>query len=90
MRAIRFHCKSVTAPGVQFRPVGLNSSPRFWLTGAVGLCLGFGHWVIGFGAVMAGISILFVIGKVEDRLGMAGSVPVDEGEIPKGDATKKG
>lgn len=35
LRAIRFHCKPVTAPGVQFRPVGLNSSPQFGLTGAV-------------------------------------------------------
>lgn len=35
LRAIRSSCKSVTAPSVQFRPVGSNSSPHLWLTGAV-------------------------------------------------------
>jgi len=35
LRAIRVCCKSVTAPGVQFRSVGSNSSPLSWLTGAV-------------------------------------------------------
>ena len=33
--AICFYCKSVTAPGVQFRPVGSKASRNIWLTGAV-------------------------------------------------------
>lgn len=35
LRAIRLCCKSVTASGVQFRPVGFHSSPLSWLAGAV-------------------------------------------------------
>jgi putative Mg2+ transporter-C (MgtC) family protein len=56
--------------------------------GAICLCLGFGHWVIGFAAVIAGISILFVVGFIEDRLDSGGSMHVDDDKAPKGDPPK--
>jgi putative Mg2+ transporter-C (MgtC) family protein len=67
---------------------GITTGASLWLAGAIGLCLGFGHWIIGFAAVLAGIAILFFVGFVEDRLGIEGSVPVDADEVPKGDPPK--
>ncbi|UVC07755.1 MgtC/SapB family protein [Rhizobium sp. TH2] len=67
---------------------GITTGASLWLAGAIGLCLGFGHWVIGFAAVVAGISILFLVGKMEDRLDMTGSMPVDDDTPPKGDPPK--
>jgi putative Mg2+ transporter-C (MgtC) family protein len=62
---------------------GITTGASLWLTGAIGLCIGFGHWVIGFAAVAAGISILFVVGFVESRLNSNGSIPVEEGAGPQ-------
>lgn len=68
---------------------GITTGASLWLAGAIGLCLGFGHWVIGFAAVVAGIAILFFVGFMEDKLDMSGSMPVDEGEAPKVDPPKE-
>ena len=67
---------------------GITTGASLWLAGAIGLCLGFGHWVIGFAAVVAGIAILFFVGLMESRLGIDGSMPVDTEEVPKGDPPK--
>lgn len=67
---------------------GITTGASLWLSGAVGLCLGFGHWIIGFAAVTAGIAILFVVGFVENRLGIEGSVAVDAEDIPAGNPPK--
>jgi putative Mg2+ transporter-C (MgtC) family protein len=67
---------------------GITTGASLWLAGAIGLCLGFGHWVIGFGAVVAGITILFVVGFLEDRLDPDGSMPIDAKDVPKGDPPK--
>jgi putative Mg2+ transporter-C (MgtC) family protein len=68
---------------------GITTGASLWLAGAIGLCLGFGHWVVGFAAVVAGISILFVVGKMEDRLDMTGSMSVDSDTPPKGDPPRR-
>lgn len=62
---------------------GITTGASLWLAGAIGVSLGFGQWIIAFAAVIAGIVVLFVIGKMEDRLDMAGSVPVDDDEVPR-------
>jgi putative Mg2+ transporter-C (MgtC) family protein len=64
---------------------GITTGASLWLAGAIGLCLGFGHWVIGFAAVVAGLTILFFVGLMEKRLEIEGSIRVDEKEAPKGD-----
>jgi putative Mg2+ transporter-C (MgtC) family protein len=68
---------------------GITTGASLWLAGAIGLCLGFGHWVIGFAAVVAGIAILFLVGFMEDRLDPHGSVPVDPDGAPKGKKPRK-
>ena len=67
---------------------GITTGASLWLAGAIGLCLGFGHWVIGFAAVIAGIAILFFIGFLEDRMASDGSMHVDADKPPSGDPPK--
>ena len=67
---------------------GITTGASLWLAGAIGLCLGFGHWVIGVAAVVAGISILFFVGFMEDKLDTNGSIPIDTDEVPKGEPPK--
>ena len=67
---------------------GITTGTSLWLAGAVGVSLGFGQWIIGFGAVIAGLAILFVFGKVETVLGMNESVPVDGSEVAKGEPSR--
>lgn len=67
---------------------GITTGASLWLAGAIGLCLGFGHWVIGFAAVVAGIAILFFVGFMEDRLDSGGSIHVDDDKLPQGDPPK--
>lgn len=67
---------------------GITTGASLWLAGAIGLCLGFGHWVIGFAAVIAGISILFLVGFMEKKLDMDQSIPVEDDTPPKGDPPK--
>ena len=64
---------------------GITTGTSLWLAGAVGVSLGFGQWIIGFGAVLAGFVILFLASKVETIFGLNGSVPVDDGNAPKVD-----
>ena len=51
---------------------GITTGAGLWLAGAVGLCLGFGHWIIGLAAVPAGLVILFIVGLLERRFGSGG------------------
>jgi putative Mg2+ transporter-C (MgtC) family protein len=67
---------------------GITTGASLWLAGAIGLCLGFGHWVIGFAAVVAGITILFFVGFMEDRLDSGGGIHVDDDKLPQGDPPK--
>jgi putative Mg2+ transporter-C (MgtC) family protein len=67
---------------------GITTGASLWLSGAIGLCLGFGHWVIGFAAVVAGITILFAVGFLEDRLDTNGTIPIDTDDVPKGEPPK--
>lgn len=67
---------------------GITTGASLWLAGAIGLCLGFGHWVIGFAAVTAGIVVLFFVGFMEDKLVANDAMPVDSDEVPKGDPPK--
>lgn len=59
---------------------GITTGASLWLAGAIGLCLGFGHWIIGFAAVIAGIGILSVVGLMESRLGVKQAMVIDDGD----------
>jgi len=62
---------------------GITTGTSLWLAGAIGVSLGFGQWIIGVGAVIAGLAILYALGKVETTLGIKGSVPVDGSDAPE-------
>lgn len=57
---------------------GITTGTSLWLAGAIGVSLGFGQWLIAFGAVLAGFVILFLVGKMETRFGLEGGPPVDD------------
>ncbi|BCH30068.1 membrane protein [Mesorhizobium sp. L-8-10] len=47
---------------------GLTTGAGMWLAGAIGLACGFGYWQIaGFGTLLA-LIVLYLLGKLEDRL----------------------
>lgn len=64
---------------------GITTGTSLWLAGAIGVSLGFGQWLVAFGAVLAGIVILYLVGGMEARLGLDRSVRVDGGDPPKAD-----
>jgi putative Mg2+ transporter-C (MgtC) family protein len=64
---------------------GITTGTSLWLAGAIGVALGFGQWIIAFGAVLAGLVILFVVGRVSSSLGMGERVPVEKSDAPKVD-----
>ncbi|MDO9415095.1 MgtC/SapB family protein [Pararhizobium sp.] len=43
---------------------GLTTGAGMWLAGAIGLALGFGHWMIAAFALIAGLTVLFAVGKL--------------------------
>ena len=47
---------------------GLTTGAGMWLAGAIGLSMGFGHWLIAAFAVIAGVTVLFVLGRLEIAL----------------------
>lgn len=49
---------------------GLTTGASMWLSGAIGLCVGFGMWVVAFAATMIGIIILWLLRKTEVATGM--------------------
>lgn len=67
---------------------GITTGTSLWLAGAAGVSLGFGQWIIGFGAVLAGIAILYCLGFIERRFGTPGGVIVDGQEPPKAEPPK--
>lgn len=44
---------------------GLTTGASLWLAGAIGLALGFGHWMIALFAVVAAFTVLTVLGYFE-------------------------
>jgi putative Mg2+ transporter-C (MgtC) family protein len=44
---------------------GLTTGASLWLAGAIGLALGFGHWMIALFAVCAAFTVLTVLGYFE-------------------------
>lgn len=46
---------------------GLTTGASLWLAGAIGLALGFGHWLIALFAVVAAFVVLSVVGYFEHR-----------------------
>lgn len=64
---------------------GITTGASLWLSGAIGLCLGFGHWIIGFAAVAAGLVILLFVGLLESRLDKDWNMRVDAEPVPKGE-----
>jgi len=48
---------------------GLTTGAGMWLSGAIGLAMGFGYWPIAFFTTLAAICVLFAFGKLEHRFG---------------------
>jgi len=46
---------------------GLTTGASLWLAGAIGLALGFGHWLIAGFAVAAAFTVLTVLGWLDSR-----------------------
>jgi putative Mg2+ transporter-C (MgtC) family protein len=44
---------------------GLTTGASLWLSGAIGLALGFGHWMIGLFVTCAAFFVLYVLGRLE-------------------------
>ncbi len=50
------------------RVKGLTTGAGMWLSGAIGLAIGFGYWPVAFFATAAAVCVLFALGKMEQRL----------------------
>jgi putative Mg2+ transporter-C (MgtC) family protein len=49
---------------------GLTTGASLWLSGAIGLCVGLGMWLVALAATGAGIVILWLLRKTEVAAGM--------------------
>ncbi|CDZ25596.1 MgtC/SapB family protein [Neorhizobium galegae] len=49
---------------------GLTTGASMWLSGAIGLCVGLGMWIVAMTATGAGIIILWLLRKTEVPAGM--------------------
>ncbi|KAA9387544.1 MgtC/SapB family protein [Neorhizobium galegae] len=49
---------------------GLTTGASMWLSGAIGLCVGLGMWIVAVTATGAGIIILWLLRKTEVAAGM--------------------
>jgi putative Mg2+ transporter-C (MgtC) family protein len=49
---------------------GLTTGASMWLSGAIGLCVGLGMWIVAVTATGAGIVILWLLRKTEVAAGM--------------------
>ncbi len=47
------------------RVKGLTTGAGMWLSGAIGLAMGFGYWPVAFFATAAAVCVLFALGKIE-------------------------
>lgn len=47
---------------------GLTTGAGMWLSGAIGLTLGFGHWLIAIFATFAAIAVLLIAGRMQVML----------------------
>jgi putative Mg2+ transporter-C (MgtC) family protein len=59
---------------------GLTTGAGMWLSGAIGLAMGFGYWPIAFFTTIAAICVLFAFGKLEQRFGYNSGQRVDRDE----------
>jgi putative Mg2+ transporter-C (MgtC) family protein len=56
---------------------GLTTGAGMWLSGAIGLAMGFGYWPIAFFTTLAAICVLFAFGKLEQRFGFNSGQRID-------------
>lgn len=49
------------------RVKGLTTGAGMWLSGAIGLAVGFGYWPVAAFAAIAAVCVLFVLGKLEQK-----------------------
>jgi putative Mg2+ transporter-C (MgtC) family protein len=49
---------------------GLTTGASMWLSGGIGLCIGFGMWLVAIVATSAGIIILWLLRKTQVAVGM--------------------
>jgi putative Mg2+ transporter-C (MgtC) family protein len=47
---------------------GLTTGAGMWLSGAIGLAMGFGYWPVAFFATAAALCVLFALGKIEQHV----------------------
>jgi putative Mg2+ transporter-C (MgtC) family protein len=61
---------------------GLTTGASLWLAGAIGLALGFGHWLIALFAVASAFVVLSVVGYLEGNRRKRIAPPDDESRPP--------
>ncbi|MGO7017671.1 MgtC/SapB family protein [Rhizobium leguminosarum] len=59
---------------------GLTTGAGMWLSGAIGLAMGFGYWPLAFFTTIVAICVLFAFGKLEQRFGFNSGQRVDRDE----------
>ncbi|OCP01929.1 MULTISPECIES: MgtC/SapB family protein [unclassified Ensifer] len=59
---------------------GITTGASLWLAGAIGLSVGFGHWIVAALAAGSAFSVLAIIGYLERKL-----APGEKSELPPDD-----
>jgi putative Mg2+ transporter-C (MgtC) family protein len=67
---------------------GITTGASLWLAGAIGVSLGFGQWIIAFGAVLGGFVVLLIVGKIEDKVKSSNGIKVTDDKPPQGNPPK--
>lgn len=62
------------------RVKGLTTGAGMWLSGAVGLAMGFGYWPVAFFATIVAVFVLYAFGKLEKQLGYNSEGAIDPGK----------
>lgn len=57
---------------------GLTTGASVWLSAAVGLSAGLGHWLVAVAAAVAGVLVLTAVRQLEIRWGIAGQRSLEE------------
>ncbi|WP_454851675.1 MgtC/SapB family protein [Rhizobium binxianense] len=60
------------------RVKGLTTGAGMWLSGAIGLAMGFGYWPVAAFAAIAAVCVLFVLGRLEQKFARSPGRPAGE------------
>ena len=57
---------------------GLTTGATVWLSGAVGLAVGIGQWMLALLGALVGLAVLIGLARLECRLGISGKKAIEE------------